>query len=333
MDKIGSFLLQFSLELKNKKVLEGGQLHRCYWVLTDQGPLVVKELVSSVRANANFLSDYEQSEKIANLFSVQGAPAVGALKINGHYVHEYEGNFYIVYPAVKGKVLKARQIRRHHAQKIGKIFAQLHELGTHLVELNEPNYLYHTQEEWREICALSTNFVDDILAGKILHWNELYREKFLLTKDNLLTSHRDLHYGNLIWDEGNEPHIIDWESAGSIDAEMEIVGFALEWSGLLLGEFNASIFSAILQSYLNDSQKEIKDHDRAFYGWLGHSVLGWLFFNLRRALGLTSSDPLEKARATAVLEGGLLRALNYLGTHEQDLLVQMKQTCMASKYL
>lgn len=324
MDKIDLFLLQFSLKIKNRKLLEGGQLHRCYWILSDQGPLVIKELVSSVNTNTNFLVDYEDSENIANYFAQLGLPAVAALKMNDRFVHEFEGVFYIIYPAISGELLKAREIRPSHAKIVGDIFADLHAVGTQIVEKKKPIYLFHSPEEWKELGALSGEFVDTFLLQKILAWNYTYSSHFLAAEKEVIVSHRDLHYGNLLWDNQGAPHIIDWESAGSIDPAMEIVGFALEWSGILAGQFNQEIFRSMLRAYKKTSKRQINHIKRAFYGWLGHCVLGWLFFNLKRALGLLSSEAAEIERAYLVLDGGLLRALHYIARHEDEFVAELE---------
>jgi hypothetical protein len=52
-------------------------------------------------------------------------------------------------------------------------------------------------------------------------------------------------------------------------------------------------------------------------------VLAWLFFNLQRALGLISKDLSEIRRGQEILEGGLLRCLEYLLEYEGTLLLKI----------
>ncbi len=205
---------------------------------------------------------------------------------------------------------------------MGAVFAQLHQQGAGLKVSEGANFDSHSQREWKEILEASSPWIDSKLASYLLKSNELYHQSIPILKNELLVSHRDLHYGNVIWKDG-DAYLIDWESAGLINPYMELIGYSLEWSGILLGHVRTPIFFQIINGYLAKTAGSCLYAHAAFYGWLGHCVLAWLFFNLQRALGLISKDLSEIRRGQEILEGGLLRCLEYLLEYEGTLLLKI----------
>ena len=162
-----------------------------------------------------------------------------------------------------------------------------------------------------------------------MRWNEGYVESIPLLNSELIVSHRDPHYGNVIWDGNGKAHLIDWESAGVINPYMEVIGYSLEWSGILLGHPKMAIFNGIIGEYVEITHRKCNYPVQAFYGWLGHCVLAWLFFNLYRASGLISNDLSEIERGKAALHGGLIDCLRYLAVYEEDLWARIKSNLFA----
>ncbi len=324
MDKIDMALAKMGFEpaIKTPKVLQGGQLHRCILVETPPRSLVLKELNPFVVNKDQFPDNYEQSERVASDFLSAGLKAVAAFKFGDRFVHECEGSYFLAYPYVQGEVIKASQVLLGHAGHMGAVFAQLHQQGAGLKVSEGANFDSHSQREWKEILEASSPWIDSKLASYLLKSNELYHQSIPILKNELLVSHRDLHYGNVIWKDG-DAYLIDWESAGLINPYMELIGYSLEWSGILLGHVRTPIFFEIINSYLAKTAGSCLYAHAAFYGWLGHCVLAWLFFNLQRALGLISKDLSEIRRGQEILEGGLLRCLEYLLEYEGTLLLKI----------
>jgi thiamine kinase-like enzyme len=327
MDKINSLLVKLGLgpALNFPKMLQGGQLHRCLLVETNAQRIVLKELNQFVIEKDQFPGNYEESERIANYFRKAGLKAVAAINFDGHFVHELAGSYFMIYPYVEGDVIKAMQVLPEHARHMGRVFAGLHKIGSNLESIHQANFDQHSLGEWEKILALSRTVIDSDLAFRLIKWNQLYEESLPILRNELVLSHRDLHYGNVIWDKFSDAHLIDWESSGAINPYMELIGYSLEWSGILLGRVNTPIFIEIINNYLRIIHKSCSYSKQAFYGWLGHCVLGWLFFNLQRALGLTSQDLSEINRGKAVLNGGLIHCLEYLFHYEVALTNEIRE--------
>lgn len=263
-----------------------------------------------------FPSNYEQCEGIARKFRRLGLNAVCAVEFEHHCVQHYGESYYLLYPFIEGQVLKARSVTSAHATKMGEIFSQLHAIKSE----GGASWERHAGEEWEELLSLNRPIIDDDLAGQIGQWNKQYQQVIPYLDEELVVSHRDLHYGNVIWDQKGEAHLVDWESAGVINPNVELIGYGLEWSGVLLGTINKEIFKEIIRSYERHSQKKFLSFKEAYEGWLGHCLLPWLFFNLRRIQGLVSADPQEIERGRAVLQGGLLKSLYFLKHHQKNIL-------------
>lgn len=308
-------MLKLGEPIEEPRIMTGGQLHHCFWVQTPERSWVLKKLNHCVIEKLGFPSNYEQSEQIAQDFKRQGLNAVCAEEFDHHYVQQCGDNYFLLYPFIQGRVLKARSVTLAHATKAGQIFAQLHK--NRLSEGAMP-WEICSREDWQVLLRSSRSIIDDDLAGQIVQWNEQYQRAIPYLNQELVISHRDLHYGNVIWDHNEQAHLIDWESAGVINPNMELIGYALEWSGVLLGILRAEIFKEIISSYERTSQTKCHAFKEALDGWLGHCLLPWLYFNLQRLQKTENSVEMERGRA--VLHGGLLKSLYFLQRQKKDIL-------------
>lgn len=132
-----------------------------------------------------------------------------------------------------------------------------------------------------------------------------------------LISHRDLHCSNVLWEEYT-PHVIDWESAGYTNPLQEIIGYGLEWAGIIQSQFDKNLFLHMLHSYKNQVQASNTAPEDAFFGWLGNSVMGWTEFNLRRAKE-EAFNPHEQQRGIEILEKTMIPCLNFISKNMSEL--------------
>ena len=238
-------LLEFSRKFLPGKVLEspqillGGALHQNWKVVTAQGSYVVKEINPTIAIKPDVIKNYEASEIIAHQFAAIGLPAIAAIKISSSFIHSFEKSFYIIYPFAKGHVLPAEKIEKSHAKIVGSIFKTMHisKLNTYQTL---PHYDLFSNAHWTTIIQNSNEPNLIKLLPTILTWNDLYHSAIPKLNETIVISHRDLHYSNILWDDLT-PSIIDWESAGSTNPLQEVLGFALEWSGIIACQFNKEI--------------------------------------------------------------------------------------------
>ena len=312
-------LLEFSQKFLRGKVLEppqiliGGALHQNWKVVTDQGSYVIKEINPAIAIKPDVIKNYEASETIAHEFAEIGLPAVAAIKIGSCFIHSFQESLYIIYPFVKGHVLPAEKIEKSHATIFGSIFKTMH-----ISKLNTcqtlPHYDLFSNTHWTRIIQNSNEPNLIKLLPSILTWNDLYHSAIPKLNETIVISHRDLHYSNILWD-GLTPSIIDWESAGPTNPLQEVLGFALEWSGIIASQFNKEIFQTIIKTY---SPRDLTFQKEAFYGWLGNSVLGWIEFNIRRAFNKDFSVT-EQARGQSILKNKMIPCLAFIEKHLSEL--------------
>lgn len=99
--------------------------------------------------------------------------------------------------------------------------------------------------------------------------------------DKWLFSHRDIHAANIIWPDAENPHLIDWESAGLIHPAIELVGLATNCADLALCRFLPKQFKATLLGYGQYAGKLPKIDSRLWDLSL-HSWLLWFAYCLRQ---------------------------------------------------
>lgn len=57
----------------------------------------------------------------------------------------------------------------------------------------------------------------------------------------------------------------------------------------------------------------------AFYGWLGHCVLGWTEFNIRRAIG-------EVSVGKDIIENAMIPCIRYLSQNEKNIIDHLSKS-------
>jgi thiamine kinase-like enzyme len=292
--------------LKSPEIILGGALHRSWKVVTASNSYAIKELNPKIARKLGIIKSYELTEHIANEFHLKGLPAIAALN-----VFSYNEGIYIIYPFASGKTLSFTEIDVCHAKIIGSLFKDLHALNPQ-IKLDDPlpHFDLFSNDHWTAIIKNSGETKLLGLLPTILEWNNSYHASILELNKNILISHRDLHYHNVLWNN-LIPSIIDWESAGLTNPIQESIGFALEWSGILHATFRKEIFDAILISYAPQGFAKNTPIQEAFYGWLGNSILGWTEFNIRRAYDKTFSTA-EQSRGLAILKETMIPCLAFI---------------------
>lgn len=273
----------------------GGLLHNMYRVHTTEGIFAVKVLNSEIMKRPDALANTIRSEKIAAFYG-RNIPAVTALEINGKQVCTIDGKFYMVFPWVEGHSVFPPEICEEHCAKIGEILGKMHSLAGGLKETEGrsaevPMYdweLYLTEvsaqnEDWaRVFCNI---------VPKLLVWNRKACEAGSILQKCQVISHRDLDPKNVMWDEMT-PYIIDWEAAGPVNPYQEFLEVALYWTDDGNGSLKRECFEALEEAYACHRNLEEMDWDAVSAGGCS-GMLGWLEYNIKRALGIEAADDAE----------------------------------------
>ncbi|HIH8949665.1 phosphotransferase [Legionella pneumophila serogroup 1] len=309
-------------ELKAQpELLKGGALHTMIKIETSKGIFAIKRLNPHITAKSHFKKSYECSEQIANNMAKNAIPAVNALSFNDEYVINIAKDHYIIYPYIDGHLLDEYKLTLEHARSIGELYSLIHTADIHHAEIDEAQYDYFEDAHWVKLIERSKHSDLMALLPVILDWNQAYFQAIPALKQESVITHRDMHIQNVLWDNQNKPHIIDWESAGLMNPMMEIIGYGLEWSGIILyHKVNTPFLKKLITTYNHHSSKTwITSSQQAFMGWLGHCVLAWTEFNIRRMLGEVSSYKAEIIKGREIIEEKMIPCINYIKAEEVPL--------------
>lgn len=320
--------LQLGSLIQKTKAVHGGALHTMWRLYTKAGSFVVKKINPAVKEKYGFSENYEASEKLASFFQKKGVPAVSAIQEpTKNYLINIQENAYLVYPFIEGTLLELNKVTEEHTSTIGALFAKIHQCPSPSFKVPPVEYVIFDSSHWNNLIRHSGYDSLKKILSDILRWNELYQKAIPLLNDNLIITHRDLHRKNVLWSKEGSPHVVDWESAGLMNPQMEVIGYGIEWSGILWSKFDKTHFEALLNAYLGNSNSQDcfrKEVEPAFYGWLGHCVLGWTEFNIRRALGMTPGGEDESITGKDIIENRMIGALNYIQENEASLIDMIK---------
>lgn len=284
--------------------VKGGLLHKMYRVTTSKGEYAVKVLNSEIMKRPTALRNTVNSEKIAAAFAVI-LPVVAAMEVQGKQIHELDGSFYMVFPWVEGRSVFPGEINEKHCGAMGDILGRMHRADIALdgvePEAGETEafpwdaYLQTAKEQEKQNIQESQDLnwlpqyekaVSDIKA-----WNQAACEAQETLAQTQVLSHRDLDPKNVMWN-GAEPLVIDWEAAGYINPYQEFLEVLNYWADDGEGGLVRSYFDALTAAYGTYMSLANVPWDAVFAGSFS-GMLGWLDYNVKRALGIEASGEEE----------------------------------------
>lgn len=299
--------------------ITGGLLHRMYRLQTDQAVYAVKALNPQIMKRETAMNNYIRSEKVVNKAYQHGINAVPAIVSDGRFMHEVEGQYFLLFPWVHGKALPAGAVDMECCVRIGEVLAKLHQIDfTELKNDQSKESLITSVANW-EALALQGKEEGMEWSGLLLdhldkleEWESRVQAAAKRLSNHTIISHRDLDPKNVLWDEQNVPIIIDWEAAGPIHPTLELLDVALYWSTLQSGGVSEAAFCAIIHTYVSQGGEIQADWlDVLHYGFLGK--LEWLAYNIRRSLGLESTDDAERELGSREVTGTIMALDGYAG--------------------
>ncbi|MGQ3888439.1 phosphotransferase [Legionella sp. CNM-1927-20] len=213
--------------------LQGGMQHYLDLIeLIDSSKWVCKKFT-----NQTWLGEitYQQiliSEKIANLVADQLGLTYKALCLESDSpILKLKEGYGIIRPFFAGKT--SAMVTPSQAQLLGKVLAHIHSLNINNIDASPFPAINWPQEfncpPWLKVVISECNEI--------------------LPTESWIVSHRDIHASNLVWQNPDTVHLIDWESAGLIHPGIELIGLACNCAGLTRGYFLDHLFVAVLQGY------------------------------------------------------------------------------------
>lgn len=283
------------------EVLSGGLLHRMYAVHTSQGTFAIKALNPQIMNRKEAKQNFIYSEEIANI-AADSLPAAAAKKLNGSFLHEIDGQFYLVFDWRDGRRLQLSEVHDLHCEKIGSLLADIHLIDFSEVDMDKNHidnlpiidwneYLHKGQRSGSEWVELLHECVENLYE-----WTAAANHATQQLATHQVISHRDLDVKNVLWSMDN-PTIIDWESAGYTNPNHDLVETAVYWSENEAGCIEIERFMAFLDGYRR--KKGALHADWRLVLLQGFSgKLGWLEYNLRRSLWIECVDEQEQQLGT-----------------------------------
>ena len=278
--------------------IEGGLLHKMYRVSTSDGLFAVKVLNPEIMKRPDALSNTIHSEKVAKAFDGL-IPAVVSLEIDGKQVHKLGEEYYMVFPWTDGASVFPNEIMPHHCEKIGDILGKMHRQNlkvegmvseedpfklfgweAYLQRINEPEC---SDKEWTAAYKKSVKDIE--------RWNEIACESESYLSKLTVISHRDLDPKNVMWN-GDKPYIIDWEAAGYVNPYQEFLEVINYWADDGTGRLLKEKHDALAAAYCRYMDISTVKWDEVFHGSYS-SMLGWLEYNVKRAMGMEITDKEE----------------------------------------
>ena len=244
------------------------------------------------------------SEKIAAAFTGI-LPVVAAMEVQGKQIHELDGSFYMVFPWMEGRSVFPGEINEKHCGAMGGILGRMHGANISLAGI-EPEVEEAEVFPWDTYLQTATergmqNMQDDQgfnwlaqyekAVSDIKAWNQAACEAQETLAQTQVLSHRDLDPKNVMWN-GAEPLVIDWEAAGYINPYQEFLEVLNYWADDGEGGLVRSYFDALTAAYGTYMSLAKVPWDAVFAGSFS-GMLGWLDYNVKRALGIEASGEEE----------------------------------------
>lgn len=294
-------------------IVKGGLLHKMYRVQTDNGDYAVKVLNPDIMQRSEALNNMIYSERIANAFADE-IPLVAAKQLQGQYVIKEEEFYYMAFDWLEGASIFAPNITTYHCEQIGKILGKIHSMNIKIEGMEK-------EENTRELFAWDSFLqeakgqnvtwylaLEDNLSS-IKRWDKQAVESLHLASEYQVISHRDLDPKNVMWKEA-KPYIIDWEAAGYVNPFQELIEVLNYWIVDEAGEYDREKFEALRKAYTDSMDISEVDWEVILHCSFD-GMLGWLEYNVKRALGLEGSNLNDKKEGEKQLMGTIAELKKY----------------------
>lgn len=315
--------LELGTILNEPVQVKGGLLHKMYRVNTNKGVYAVKVLNPEIVKRPNTLQNMVNSERIAAAFETM-LPVVAALEIGGKQIHELNGARYMIFDWVEGASIFPPRITMENCYTVGQVLGKIHQkkLAIDGVTPEETGTVLFAWDKYRELLQGYENedwaIRYQAAVSDIKSWNQVACDAGEVLAKTLVISHRDLDPKNVIWDR-NVPLIIDWEAAGYVNPYQEFLEVVNYWADDGNGGLLKEHFDAILDAYAQYMKLQNVDWNAVFAGsYMG--MLGWLEYNVKRALGIdtTTADEVQLGKEQVL---GTIQALY---DYQEKVLVMKK---------
>ncbi len=276
--------------ISNPSRVYGGLTHKMYSVETENGHYVVKILNPNIMKRSNALFNFKRADSLEKRLKENNIPCI--YSING--INKIDDNYIYVFDFYGGKVLENKDITKYNVKKIGEVMAKIHniDIKNGLCFLHEKDFDFnHYIDLAKEKKSVIYDYLYDkldILNGKLNKSNEA------ISRVNNISCicHNDMDPKNVMW-KNDDFKIIDLECLCYSDPYKDLLEVALRWSGYEECNINYELLKEFIKSYKDNTKLNMNiDWEQIYY--VNDGSLGWLEYNIKRALELENVDEEEK---------------------------------------
>lgn len=273
--------------------VSGGLIHKMWQIKTSKGFFAIKELSRLIKFDEKTKNSYEESEKIARSFAKVGIPSISAISLHGQSLFETDGKFFLCYPWLLGKTLLTSEIKEHHRVKMARVLANIHHVsglfGEKEIELVPSADL---RELFKKVLSTGPSYRDLLMKYQVILLDiaSLYAKAILTMPKKGLISHTDLDPKNVMWDDQQNPYLIDWESAQPVNPTKDLLQLAIDWSRSDEQSVDWNAFKIIINTFKDSGGVLDKSSVKDVLALILGNYLNWLSFNLRRSIDHESSE-------------------------------------------
>ena len=319
--KITELCMKYALGTitEEPRPVTGGLMHKMYHVSTDQGEYAIKVLNPDIMKRPAALTNMIHAELVSNALS-NVIPLVAAKTIQGKNIIEVDGSFFVVFDWLDGKSVFAPDISEYHCEQIGRTLGKIHaaqiKIDT-MVENPDIRKIY----DWDLFIDKAKQCDSEVLdllqeyLEKIIKWDRNAVYSLREISKNQVISHRDLDPKNVMW-KNDAPYIIDWEAAGYVNPFQELIEVLNYWISDETGKYGKAKFDALMQAYTENNNINNVNWD-VILSCSFDGMLGWLEYNLKRALGMEGSGINDQEEGIQQTQGTIYELKKYENQIEQ----------------
>lgn len=304
-----NLLLKFNIveRVDSVQVVSGGRQHQVFKVsLSNARSFVIKHLNMQCYLGRYTREHFDETEKFSAYVSQQLDCSLSALAVDDFFTIVEQGNAYLIYPWSEG--ISFNKVNRAQCSILGGLMAKLHNISSFNSLFTLKSSLLLNLDSWPQ--ALK-NYLSNIEIQALVSLAKLCMACCADDKGTKVYSHRDLNLGNILWLDNDRPLLIDWESAGYIVPEVELLGMAFNLAGIASGELVMPLVIETIKAY-KLSRPQVTIFSQAHYLQSYATWFYWLDYCF--STQTLTSDEVECEIKTT------LHALQLLEAHKFEIL-------------
>lgn len=298
--------------------VSGGFMHKMYKVHTTAGAYAVKCLNPEIMSRPDVMENYAEAERLERILEDNGLPVVAALSFGGKKMIPVNGRYFYIFPWLEGKITDFNDISKEQCFTAGSLTGRIHCIDAHNIEAKESelsevdfNALLDGALKKESVIASALKENIALLENAQKSLNEA--RKKLPSMSSICDD--DMDPKNVMWHEG-KAYIIDLECLEYGNPISSALNLAIQWCGTVTGNFNKDNLEEFFKGYLQSYDNGFRSYDELF--GIAYTWIEWLEYNIKRALGMVSSDPEEiKLGETETLN--TIDRIKYLASIEGDI--------------